>query len=442
MKKIIIIVLSFTFAIAAQGQKKWTLQECIDYAMDNNLDVKQQRLTVEGSEIDLNTNRNSRLPSLSASAGQSFGFGRSPSLATGVYENTSSSGTSYSLSAGMTIFQGGLINNQIKSSKLNLDADKEGLNRVEEDLSLNVALLYMDALFKKELASLADDKVSLTSQQLARTQIKVDEQSVPRSELYDMQAQLANDELAAVNAHNALAAALLDLTQILNLPDADGFEISDPDTGDHLIGGIIPSPEEVFTTAATIKPVIREAEYRLRGSEVGIKIAQSARWPDVTIGASHSNGFNHSLDGGFSNPSIKTQLQNNRRQSVGLNVSIPLFNQNRTRNAIRTAKLSAEGRRIELERVKSTLFKDIQQAHQGAVAAQSRYAATEKAQQASAEAYRHAVARFEEAMSTAFELNEALNKLITSRSEQLQAKYEFLFRMKILDFYRGIGIKL
>lgn len=440
MKKIAIILLSLAYAWGAYGQKKWTLRECIDYALENNLEIEQQRLSVEGSEIDLNTSRNSRLPDLSASAGQWFGFGRSPSLATGIYENASSSGTSYSLSAGMTIFQGGRINNEIKGGRLNLEAAREGLGRAMDDLSLNVALRYMDVLFKKEVVSLADDKVSLTAQQLARTEVMVEEQSVPRSQLYDMQAQLANDELAAVNARNELAASLLDLAQTLNLSGTDGFEIVDPDDSFTGVGEDIRTPEEIFETATAIKPRVREAELRLRASETGVKAAQAARWPSVTLGASHDNGFNHSLDGGFSNPAIKTQLKNNRRQSVGLSVNIPLFGRNQTRNAIRTARLSAEGRRVELEQVKSALFKEIEQAYQGAVSARARYAATEKARNAAAEAYRHAAARYDEAMSTAFELNESLNKLIASRSELLQAKYEFLFRMKILDFYRGIEL--
>ena len=444
MKKVILASLLTLFAVAGYGQKKWTLQECIDYATENNIDLRQQQVAVENSEIDLNTARNSRLPSLSASAGQSFGFGRSPSIATGVYESSSSSGTSYSLSAGMTLFQGGRINNQVKSNELNLLAAAEGLNRAREDLALGVASRYLEALFKKELLALSGERVSLTTQQLARTEIMVGEQSVARSQLYDMRAQLANDELAQTNARNDLALALLDLAQLLNMADVDGFDIADPDTGDVIAGNAasVRPPDDIYETALRVKPQVREAEYRLQSSERGIKIAQSALWPSVSLGLSHNSGFNHNLEKGFSNPSIKTQLKNNRRESVGLSINIPIFSQNQNRNGIRSARLAAESRALELEKVKTSLFKEIQQAHQSAVSARARYGATEKAQEAADEAYRHAVERYNEGMSTPFELNEAQNKLIISRSEQLQAKYEFLFRTKILDFYRGIEIKL
>lgn len=446
MKKSIIIILLLSLAFGAQAQaqaqKQWTLRDCIDYAVENNLDVKQQRISVESSANDLNTVINSRLPSVSASAGQSFGFGRSRSIATEAYENVTSSGTSYSVGASMTLFQGGRVNNQIKSGRLGLEATEESFRRVKEDLSLGVALSFMEVLFQKELAALADERVSLTSQQLAQTEIMVAEQSVSRSQLYDMQAQLANDELGAVNAHNALAMALLDLAQIINLPNTDGFDISIPDTDDAvaIYAAGIRTPEDIFATAVGIKPIVREAELRLLGSEIGVKIARSVLSPSVSIGLSHGNGFNHSLESGVKNPSIITQLRNNRSESVGLSVSIPLFNQFSTRNGIRNARLSVASRQIDLQEIKNKLFKDIQQAHQGAVSAQAKYTASEKAQEAAAEAYRHAVARYEEAMSTPFELNDALNKLMSSRSNQLQAKYEFLFRVKILDFYRGVEI--
>lgn len=444
MKRIALILLISALVPAVHGQKRWTLRECIDYATANNIEIRQQQITVENSEIDLSTARSSRLPSLSASAGQSFGFGRSPSIATGVYESASSSGSSYSLSAGMTLFQAGRINNQVKSSRLNLQAAAENLARAKDDLSLNVASRYLEALFKKELLTLAGERVALTARQVARTEVMVEEQSVPPSQLYDMRAQLANDELSATNARNDLALAMLDLAQLLNLADADGFDIEDPETGDVITenASSIRPPDDIFETALGVKPAVREAELRLRSSEHGVKIAESGRWPSVNLGLSHNNGFNHNLESGFSNPAIGTQLRNNRRESVGLSVNIPIFSQNQNRNSVRSARLAVGRQALELEKVKTTLFKDIQQAHQGAVSAQARYTSTERAREAAEEAYRHAVERYNEALSTAFDLNEARNKLMTALSEQLQAKYEFVFRAKILDFYRGVEIEL
>ncbi len=444
MKRLIILLLFASLAPAAHGQKKWTLQECMDYAAANNTEIRQQQIAVENSEIELDAARSRRLPSVSASAGQSFGIGRSPSIATGVYESSSSSGTSYGISAGMTLFEGGAVNNRIRAGKLDLQAAIASLDRTWDDLSLRVASLYLEALFKKELLALAGERVALTSRQVERTGVMVEEQSVARSQLYDIEAQLANDELAATMARNDLDLALLDLAQLLNLADTYGFDIADPEA-DGVIAesrSNIMSPDEIYQLALGVKPQVAEAELRLRSSEYGVKAARAGFLPSVSIGLSHNNGFNHNLESGFSNPAIGTQLKNNRRESVGLSVNIPIFSQRQNRNNMRAARLAVDSRRIELERVKTDLFKEIQQAHQGAVAALAQYASTEKAQQAAAEAYRHAVERYNERMSTAFELSEAQNKLITSRSEQLQAKYRFLFRTKILDFYRGLDIEL
>lgn len=441
MKITIMIVTLVALSVPVSAQQEWTLRQCIDYAVENNIRVKQQQIQVETSEIELNTSRLGRLPSVSGGIGGSYGIGRSKNPVTESYETINSAGANYSLSASLPVFSGGRINHQIRSSRLNLMAAAEGLKRAKEDIAVNVTSAYMEILFKREVLALARDQLSLTGEQVARTEIMVAEQSVARSQLYDIQAEYARSELAVVNARNDLDMSLLGLAQLLNL-DAEGFAISDPQVDDVFAGNpatLVP-PREIYAAALDLKPQVREAEYRLANSEQGVRIAQSSLWPSVGLGLSHSNAYHHVFEG--SNPSLRTQLKSNRGESIGVNISIPIFNGRQARNQVRTARLALQNQRLELENVKLDLFKEIQQAHQIAVAAQARYGATGKASDAASESYRHVWERYREGMATPYELSEAQNKLLTSRSEQLQAKYEYLFRTKLLDFYRGVEIDL
>ena len=442
MKRTSLILLFAAVSAITFGQKQWTLQECVDYAIANNIQIKQQELSVEGSEIELNSSINSRLPSLSAGASQNFNFGRSPSMATGVYEQNTSASTGFSLSSNVSVFNGMRISNQIKGNELNLMAATEGLKKAKENLALNVASYYLDILFKKELLKIAEQQYSLTEKQVERTQIMANEGSIPASQVYDIKSQLARDDLSVTNARNDLTLSLLNLSQLLNLNDNVGFDITEPLITMEGSISTLQNPDRIYNTALSIKPHVKEAEYKLESSRIDIKIAKSNYWPSVSFGASYNNGFNHIFDSGASNKSISDQISNNQRQALGLNLSIPIFNRFQTRNQVRMAQLTTENMALELDNIKLSLYKEIQQAYQSALAAQSRYTSTGKAYEAAQEAYRYAEERYELRMLSAYDFNEARTKLVTSLSEQAQAKYDFIFRSKILDFYMGEQIEL
>ncbi|MDR0714782.1 MAG: TolC family protein [Bacteroidales bacterium] len=435
LKMLFFFLAGASFTVNAQN--KWTLRECIDYAVKNNISVKQHELAVETSEQELSNSRNSRLPSLSADVGQNFNFGRSPSMATGIYEENKSASTSFSLSSSMPVFTGMRIGSEIKSNRLNLMAATEGLKKAGEDLSMNIAQYYLEVLFRKEILKVTVEQHTLTAKQTERTESMVLSESAPRSQLYDMKAQLAKDRLNITNATNDLALSLLNLVQLLNLEKTEGFDIVEPELQDSIISGQLQSPDRIYETAVETRPQIKEAEYRLQSSELGVKIAQSHYWPSVNLGMSYNNGFNYGFDAGVNNSSISGQWKNNRREAIGLNMNIPIFNRFQVHNSVKTARLNLQNRVLELETVKLNLKKEIQQAHQSAVAAQTKYASTEEACKAAAEAFTYVEERYGVGKATVYELSEAQAKLFSSRSEQLQAKYEYLFRMKILDFYLG-----
>ena len=433
-------------AVSAQtsGTVKWTLRQCIEYAIENNIEIKQQELEVENTEIDLNTAKNSRLPSLSASASQNFNFGRSQSMETGIYEANKTASTSVGLSSSTVVFNGMRINNQVKYNELNLLAAMENLNKAKENLGLQVTSYYLDVLFQKELLSVAESQAALTAKQVEQTQTLFESGKVPQSQVYDIRAQLAQNQLNITNARNSLNLSLLNLTQLLNLPETEGFDIATPET-DNLIAqnqAVIFSPDDIYQTAIGIKPHVREAEYRLESSEHNIKIAQSSLYPSLSLGMSFNSGYSYIFEHDKPIDPFFDQMKNNRRQSIGLSLSVPIFNRLQTRNQVRSAKLTQQNRLLELDNVKLALYKEIQQAYQSALAAEAKYMSTEAAYNAAQLAYQYAEELYQVGRSTVVEFSEAQNKLVTSQSEQIQAKYDYVFRAKILDFYRGEPIDL
>lgn len=446
MKKNIIFILGIALSsVCIQAQEKWTLRQCVDYAVENNIELKQQSLSVQNAEIELSTNKNSRLPDLNANANQSFSFGQSLDYKTNTYTSNNASGTNFSISSSIPIFTGFRIPNQIKASEFNLLAATEGLNKARENLELQVVSLYLDILFKKEILKVYEEQALLSEQQVQRTEALVNADKVAKSQLFDMKAQQARDDLNVTMAQNDLALSILNLAQALNLPKTEDFDIEEPSINEDVIednmSSLLP-PDHVYQVALGIKPHIKEAEYNLESSKKNLKVAQSECWPTVGLGLSYSNGFNHIYNDMIENASVSDQLKNNSRKSIGISLSIPIFNRFRVRNQVRAAKLNIENQTLALDNIRLVLYKEIQQAYQSATSAQAKFLSTEKSLDAAEESFKYARERYEVGKSTVFEYNEAQTKLLSSKSDQIQAKYDYIFRSKILDFYQGKEIDI
>lgn len=444
MKKYILIVGCVLMGISTYSQERvWSLRECIEFAVDNNVEIKQQELQVKAEEVDLSTTKNSRLPDLRSTIDQGFNFGRSPDV-TGVYQQRNSSNTQLSISTSLPIFTGFRIPNQIKQDKFDLRAAVEGLQKAKENLELQITSYYLDILFKKEILKVYQEQANLTEKQVARTQILVETGKVAASQLYDMKAQWANDQLNVTNADNDLKISLLNMAQALNLRSAADFDIEEPNLSgvdvseNDLLG--MRTPDEVYQTAINIKPHVKEALYRVESSKYGVKVAQSGYWPTLSFGMSYSNGYYH--DYKETNESFGDQFKNNHRELIGFTLSIPIFTRFEVRNNVRKARLEVQNQEYNLVNIKLNLYKEIQQAYQNAIAALAKYNSTEVAYEAAAESFKYADERYRIGKSTVFEYNEAQTKLINSRSEQIQAKYDFVFRNKIIDFYQGKQIDI
>ncbi|CAK7067743.1 MAG: hypothetical protein PARBA_02599 [Parabacteroides sp.] len=432
-------------ATAQTTPEQWSLEECIRYAIEHNIDLKQKEQAQESRKVDLHTSKFSWLPDLNATVGQNFDFGRSPSKS-GVIVDQNSANTSASIQLNMPIFDGLKIPNDIAARRLDLKAATETLNKAKEDLAINVASYYLQVLYNKEVLKIAELQVALSSEQVAKTEALVNAGKVPLSQLYDMKAQLAKDEVTLTESRNNVNLAILDLTQSLELERmGENFDVVVPDTDDAVgryMSSIIP-PENVYDHALTFKPQIKEQQYLLESQKKMLKVAQAGYYPKLYFGASYSNGYYHySGNGEYTNTPFSDQLKTNGRKTVGFSLSIPLFNRFQVRNSVRSARINIQNQELMMENTKKVLYKEIQQAYYNATAAQEKYISSDKSVIASKEAFSYAEERYSAGKSTVFEYGEAKTKYAQSLAEQAQAKFNFIFRAKILDFYNGTPITL
>ncbi|MDR2119363.1 MAG: TolC family protein [Tannerella sp.] len=444
MTKITPLLLCCCLTVNAQT-KQWTLEECIRHAVEHNIDLKLQEQERQIREIELNTSKHSWLPSLNAGIGQNFDFGRSESRE-GVIVDRTSANSSGTLQASMPVFDGFRIINDIAAKKLNLQAATEALNKAKEDLSVGVASYFLQVLYAREIRTVAELQVALTTEQVGKTDALVRSGKVPASQLYDIRAQQAKDEVTRTEAENNVRLALLDLAQALELERQEtDFDIASPEIKDVIaenMQSLVP-PGDIYNHAVTVKPQIRQQEYLLESQKKMLKIAQSGYYPKLNLNASYSNGY-YRFSGGndIVNIPFADQLRQNERKTVGLSLTIPIFNRFEVRNSVRTARAGIANRELMMENSKKALYKEIQQAYYNAVAAQEKYIAASKAVEAGRQSFTYAEERYGAGKNTVFEYNEAKTKYAQSLSEQARAKYDFIFRAKILDFYNGLPLAL
>ena len=438
MRKYILSMVIGSMGIgSASAQKAWSIRECCDYAIEHNISIKQQVNQCRQQEIQLNTAKNSRLPDVSGSVGQNFSFGRGLT-SENTYTNTNTSSTSFQLGASVPLFTGFEIPNQIKLSKLNLEAATADLEKAKNDIRMQVAQAYVQILYDMEIADVARRQISIDSAQVARLQAFVDNGKASEAELSQQKATMANSRLTATQAENNLKLAILSLTQLLELPSPDGFTIVRPSLAE--LDGIVSmdnlvTPDQIYAEAIGVKPEILSQQLKLRGAEHSIKIAQAGHYP--TLSLSGGLGTNYYTTSGFKADGFGKQLENNFSQYIGLNLSVPIFSRFQTRNRVRTARIDQETQQLQLDNTKKTLYKEIQQVYYNALNAQTKTQSSAEAVQSSKDAFELVQAKYENGKSTITEFNEAKNNYLKSESDLVQARYENLYQHALLEFYRG-----
>ncbi len=436
---IITSALMILLSANAYSQEKWDLERCIRHAIENNLNIKQQEASKEQSEVELNTAKWSRLPDLNGSASHSFNFGRSIQ-ADNTYQSLNTQNTAFSLNTSIPLFTGLKITNNIALAKLNLQAATEDLNKAKEDISIQVASAYLQVLFNDELAQVAHIQVELSKEMLAQKEAYFRTGKASEAEWLEAKSRVAQDQLSAVQADNNYKLALLDLSQLLELPSPDNFSIVSPTAEMEEYMSSITSPTDIYNQAILFKPSIKAAQYRLEGAAKSVKIAKSAYFPQLSFGAGLST--NYYKVAGIKNLVFGSQLRDNFSQYFGFQLSVPIFNRLGTRNQVRSARIQQNTLNWQLEDSKKALYKEIQQAYYNALGAESRYQSSLTADEAAKASFNLMKEKYAEGKANATEYNESRTSWMKAISERLQAKYDYIFRTKILDFYKGIPLTL
>lgn len=438
-KTIILPLLAVACCVTAWGQQAeaWTLRQCIDHAIANNIDIRKAMNAADQSAVEVNTAKWARLPDLSGSAGQNWSWGRAASPVDNTYSDMNNGSSRFDIGTSVPIFTGFQLPNQYALSKLDFKATMEDLNKAKEDIAINIASAYLQVLFKQELYKVAISQLELSKEQYARISRLAEVGKAASAEVAEAKARVAQGEMDVVQSDNNYRLQLLDLSQLLELPTPEGFSLAQPDTA--LVFAALTPPDEIYSEAMTNKPGIRAAQLRLEGSDKNIRIAQSAFYPTLNFSAGMGSSF-YTLNGSASD-AFGTQMKNNLNKYVGFSLRVPIFNRFSTRNRVRTARLQQLNLGLQLDDTKKALYKEIQQAWYSAVAADSKYNSSLSAVDANEESFRLMSEKFNNGKATSVEYNEAKQSLVKALSDKIQAKYDYLFCTKILDFYKGQPIE-
>lgn len=475
-KSIFLAFLTLTIFFGASSQEPstglWSIDDCITYAMENNIQIKQTVLNTQYSENLLKQSKLSQIPNLNGSLGYNYSWGRALDETTYRYSNNSQiNSINVGLSTSVNLFNGLQVRNTIQQNELNLMSSYADVEKIKNDISLNIAAAYLAILFNKELLAVTQNQLVITEQQVSRTRKMVDAGKLAEGSFLEIQAQYAGEELNLVNAENQLAISLLNLQQTLDLPVDTAFEVYIPQLDDPDENPIVMSAIEVYQIAEQEMPQIRGAQYSLESSEKQLSVAKGARSPQLYLSGNYNTGYSDirqqftgygeptSIPIGITDDGVNVnsypqeslqfgaypfvdQMVDNRAAGVGLGLSVPIFNGWQVNTSIANARIALESSQLELQSKKLMLYASIQQAHADAFAALKKFRASEQALVSMAESFKYTEKKFEVGLVNTVDYNTSKNQLTSTQSDLLQAKYDFIFRVKILNFYRGEPITL
>lgn len=448
---LVFILTGFT-SINGQEKKVWSLEDCVFYAHDHNIQVKQQQLNTAYNENTLKQSKIDMAPNLNFNTNYNYASGRVLDQSTYIYKNQDQNSQNLTVSSNVTLFQGLQMLNTVKQNKYTLMASHEDVERLKNDISVNIALAYLQILLNKELYEVAVNQLAVSELQVERTGKLVDAGSIPEGSLFEISAQASREEMQVVSVQNMLDISYLNLTQMLDLDSVGGFEIEVPDLESLFNENyVIPPVELVFSDALRGRPEIRGAEYRLKSSEYALKIAKGGRSPRISLGGNYGTLYSDtrsklSVDGGGNIIQeyypYGDQLKDNQNWGIGVGLSIPIFNGWMVNTNVNNSKLNIENYQYELKNTRLQLYKEIQQAHADALAAVKKYRASEKAVTSMIESFRYVEQKYNVGLVNSVDYNTTKNQLTQAQSELLQAKYEYIFMLNVLEFYRGNPIVL
>ncbi len=483
---LVLLTIPVSFVIGQDTQvEKWSLEECIEYALDNNLSVKQSEFSVSDSEVQLRQSKGGMYPTANMGGGYSNLWGRSIDPTTNLFSTQRIQSLGLQLSANYTLYGGSQNRNLVKQNRLNLTSATFDLERARNDIMLNVTLEFLTVVLNNELLENAQLQLEITKAQLETTSKQVEVGALPLTNKLDLIAQVESNEVQVINAENNLRIAYLRLKQLLLLPADTPFDIEIPDVDQIDIEQAALTANSVYQEAQKIMPEIKSADTQIESADIGVKIARGGMDPRLSLGGSMSSNYSSARDqerfvadpdggsvivptpiGYVINPleptqqipvfrdiefpngetvpdyPIGQQLQDNWSYSVSLNLFIPIFNGLQSRTQHQRAKIFSEQTKILAQQTRQNLRQTIELAYTDAQAAAKTYNASIRQVESLTESFRAAEKSYNLGAMNIYDYQVSSNNLFMARSDLLRAKYNYIFTTKVLDFYLGKPLSL
>jgi len=472
MRRLIAFLLFTSFIPALSAQQPWSLEKCIQHALENNLQLKQQQLIVNAAKVDVVQSKMDLLPGITANGSHAYNYGQTVDRYTNQFATSRVQSNNFYLQGGVTLFNGFQKLNGIKQAQLDLMASMKDAEKYSNDLSLNIATFYMQVLFYKELVNIRTNQLEITRQQMERMNKLVEAGTMAAGEGYIIEAQLATEESALIQAQNQLDISMLTLTQLLDLPSTEGFDIVVPDldmADQPMLAG---NPDDIYRVAVSNMPEIEAARIRQQSSEKQFARARGMQSPSLALSGSWGTGYSgasqvvdqtipEEVKVGYTRYQGETldvyaqtfsttfkpkpwgdQIKDNNNQTIGLYLTIPILNGWQTRSMISKSKIAVENSRMNVEIASLQLRKTIHTAWTDARASLKNYDAAVKKINATRESFRYAEQKFNVGIMNSVDYNNAKKDMTNAESELLQSKYDFIFKSTVLDFYMGKELSL
>jgi len=435
-----IILLGAGHGIAQKNEADiWSLRKCLEYAKESNIQLKQAELNVASAQIDVVQARAQRLPNMNFGGNSGYRFGLFEDPFTNTISNTSARNLDIGLSSRVDLFRGGALNNSIKQSSIDLLANQADLQQQEYDLALDITLAYLTILQRSDILESSLLQINSTKEQRDRTEKLVNAGSLARADLLTLESQIATEEVNVVNATNNLELGYLNLQQLLNLDPEENFSIEKLELEDPQGNFLEVTTEEVYNFAEANQPFIKSAELSIQSAKLGIKIAESDRIPSLSLSSSYGTGFSSRSKDPVSGEtrSLGNQFNLNRGGSVTLGLSVPVYNKRNTQSNIERSEIRLKNAQFTSDLQKQSLRQIIEQAYVDLKNAYSTYISTVKQVEALDLSFINTEKQFNLGVVNSVDYLLSKNNLNSARYDLVRAKYTYIFRQKVLDFYQG-----
>ena len=452
MKTKIVLLGALLISLTGFSQKQWTLKECVDHALKNNITIKQNKLSVQLAEKDVDIAKGNFLPSLNGSASQGLNFGSFIGQ-NGGRISRDTRGNNFGLTSNTTLFNGNRNKNTLKQSKLGVEGNKLDVAKIENDISLNVVNTYLNVLFAKENLEVAIVQSEISKKQIERAKAQFEAGAVPKGDLLNVQSTAANDVQNVVLQENTLNLALLRLAQLLQI-SSENFDVAKINIDSPSLVLLYNSSKEVYQKALTNRPEVERAKLNVENANLGVDLAKSELLPTLSFRAGVNTSYQTVLGEkdeilvrdnlgnitGTARNGFFTQLDGNLGYNFSLDLSIPIFNRFQSKNRIAKAKINKEVSEIALENQKLQLEQEIEKAFLDAKAAAKTFEAAKVSLDAQKEAFKNAQVSYDYGSMTQFDFDQVRNRLVNAEGAMIRAKYDYVFKTKVLKFYFGESI--